>query len=204
MSIPPTNDKETIPAPADLLDRMVRAVERVRERLHGATTALEAAGIPYAVVGEQALACWVRCVDEAAERFSPAVEILLDRSDLETARTALAQAGFVFRPVGEIGRFVDGADGKARDAVHIVLAGEKIRPDDEYPAPEIRESERGDRFRVISLEPLVRMKLASFRRIDRVSIRDMIDVGLVDHSWLPHLHAPLAERLKELLESPDG
>ena len=31
----------------DLMERMVRAVERVRERLHRAAVALEQAGIPY-------------------------------------------------------------------------------------------------------------------------------------------------------------
>jgi hypothetical protein len=38
------------------LDRMVRAVEKVRERLTRATAALEQAGIPYAVVGGNAVA----------------------------------------------------------------------------------------------------------------------------------------------------
>jgi hypothetical protein len=50
------------------LDRMVRAVEKVRERLLRATAALEAAGIPYAVVGGNAVASWVSRVDESAVR----------------------------------------------------------------------------------------------------------------------------------------
>src|SRR4051812_48134793 len=45
------------------LDRMVRAVERVRERLVRATAALEKAGIPYAVAGGNAVAVWVTRVD---------------------------------------------------------------------------------------------------------------------------------------------
>jgi hypothetical protein len=203
MSTPARNDKGTIPAPADLLDRMERAVERVRDRLRRATTALEDAEIPYAVVGEQAVACWVRGVEEGAERFSRAAEILMNRCDLEKAETALTRAGFAFRPLGESGTFLDGSEAKDRDAVQILFAVERARPGDEYPAPEVRESEQGDRFRVISLEALVGMKLASFRRIDRVNMRDMIDVGLVDESWLPRLPARLAERLRELLENPE-
>ena len=38
------------------LDRMVRAVEKVRERLLRATAALENAAVPYAVVGGNAVA----------------------------------------------------------------------------------------------------------------------------------------------------
>jgi hypothetical protein len=48
------------------------------------------------------------------------------------------------------------------------------------------------------------MKLTSYRRKDQVHVLDMIDVGLVDASWLSRLPAPLAERLRELLENPDG
>jgi hypothetical protein len=41
------------------LDRVVRAVELVRQRLLRATAALEAAAIPYAVAGGNAIALWV-------------------------------------------------------------------------------------------------------------------------------------------------
>ena len=40
------------------IDRMFRAVERVRERLLRATAALEAAGVEYAVAGGNAVATW--------------------------------------------------------------------------------------------------------------------------------------------------
>jgi hypothetical protein len=48
----------------DLLDRMVRAVEKVRDRLRRATRALEDAGIRYAVIGGNAVAAHVARVDE--------------------------------------------------------------------------------------------------------------------------------------------
>ncbi len=50
----------------DLLDRMVLAVEKVRERLQRSTQALETAGIPYAVIGGNAVAAWVSKVDPGA------------------------------------------------------------------------------------------------------------------------------------------
>jgi hypothetical protein len=183
---------------------MIRAVEKVRERMARAAAALEAAGIPYAVVGGNAVASWVARIDEAAVRNTQDVDILLRREDLEAAKLALAGAGFVFRHVKGIDMFLDGPGAKARDAVHVLFAGEKVRADDLAPAPAVTESEPTPSFRVVALEPLVRMKLTSFRLKDRVHILDMIDVGLVDATWLPRLPAPLSERLRELLENPDG
>ena len=45
----------TMPWPVDILDRMVKAVEKVRERLFRTTKVLENAGIEYAVVGGHAV-----------------------------------------------------------------------------------------------------------------------------------------------------
>jgi hypothetical protein len=132
------------------------------------------------------------------------VDILLNRSDLEAAKQALAGAGFVFRHVKGIDMFLDGPGAKARDAVHILFAGEKVRSEDPVPAPQVGDSEPTETFRIVDLESLVRMKLTSYRRKDQVHILDMIDVGLIDESWLPRLSAPLAERLKELLDNPEG
>lgn len=198
------SELRSIPAPPDLLDRMVRAVELVRERLSRATAALEEGGIPYAVVGGNAVASWVARVDVAAVRYTQDVDILINRSDLERAKVSFASAGFVFRHVKGIDMFLDGPEAKARDAVHILFAGEKVRSEDSAPAPAVSDSEPTEKFRVVGLESLVRMKLTSYRRKDQVHIQDMIDVGLIDESWLPRLPAPLSERLKELLEDPEG
>ncbi|HEX3624248.1 MAG TPA: hypothetical protein VH280_02375 [Verrucomicrobiae bacterium] len=53
-------------------------------------------------------------------------------------------------------------------------------------------------------DALVRMKLTSFRDKDRVHLRDLIDVGLVDESWLGKIPEPLRPRLRQILESPEG
>src|SRR5499427_5388292 len=109
------------------LDRMVQAVERVRDRMLRAAGALEQAGIPYAVIGGNAVAAWVARVDESAVRNTQDVDILLRRDDLEAAKAALAKAGFIFRHVKGIDMFLDGPGAKARDAVHVIFAGEKVR-----------------------------------------------------------------------------
>ncbi len=100
--------------------------------------------------------------------------------------------------------FLDGPQAKARDAVHVIFAGEKVRPEHLLPAPDVQESEATPTFRVLGLEALVRMQLTSFHVEDRTHVRDMIDVGLVDATWLDRFPPELAARLKELLDTPEG
>jgi hypothetical protein len=162
---------------------MYRPVDNVRSRLLRATAALETAGVPYAVVGGNAVADWVTRVDAAAVRFTQDVDLLLRRADLDAATIALAAAGFVRPHVAGIDLFLDGPNAKARDAVHVVFAGEKVRPEYVVAAPDVSETDAATDFRVLTLEALVRMKLTSFRRKDQVHLQDMIGVGLVDASW---------------------
>ncbi len=185
-------------------ERMFSAVEKVRDRLRRATTALEAAGVHHAVTGDSAVAAWVGEVDEAAVRFTQDVDILLKRDDLEQAKTALAAAGFVYRHVNSIDMFLDGPDAKARDAVHILFAGEKVKQDDLAAAPNVEQSRHSGVYHVLALDQLVQMKLTSYRRKDQVHIQDMIDVGLVDTSWPARFPGELAARLQALLDTPDG
>jgi len=186
------------------LDRMVNAVERVRDRLRRAVAALESAGVPYAVAGGNAVAAWVARVDEAAVRNTQDVDILLRRDDLDAAKKALEAAGFVYRHVKSIDLFLDGPDAKARDAVHVVFAGEPVKRDSVAPAPTIDQHDATGDFRVVELEALVRMKLTAYRDKDRVHLRDLIDVGLIDASWPARFTAPLNERLQALLDDPEG
>ena len=189
---------------ADILERMARAVDKVRDRLLRATKALEAASIPYAVIGGNAVAAWVSRVDESLVRYTQDVDILLERTRLEEAKAALSKAGFIFRHVKGIDMFLDGPGAKARDAVHIIFAAERVRTGDILPAPEVTDAEAIPDFRVVAFEALVKMKLTSFRDKDRTHLRDMIDASLVDESWVDRLPAELSSRLKELLDNPEG
>jgi hypothetical protein len=185
-------------------ERMSIAVEKVRQRLLRAARALDEAHIPYAVADGNAVAAWVSRVDEAAVRNTQDVDIVLRRADLSAARKTLEQAGFVYRHVANVDMFLDGPDAKARDVVHIVFAAEKVRPDYVAPVPDVSESEETETFRLLSLDALVRMKLTSFRDKDRVHLRDLMEVGLVDESWLERVPAALRPRLQELLDNPEG
>jgi hypothetical protein len=183
---------------------MVNAVEKVRQRLLRAAQALQSASVPYAVAGGNAVALWVSRVDESAVRNTQDVDILIRRQDLPAAKEALERAGFVYRHTAGVDVFLDGPSAKARDAVHIVFANEKVRPHEALPNPDVTESEPADRYRVLSLDALVRIKLTAFRDKDRVHLRDLIDIGLVDSSWTVRLPPELAKRLQSLLDTPEG
>lgn len=185
-------------------ERMIRAVEKVRERLLRATAALDQAGVPYAVVGGNAVASWVSRVDESAVRNTQDVDLLIRRADLDAARAALEKVGFVHRHAAGIDMFLDGPKAKARDAVHVVFAGEKVRPEYLLPTPEVSESEFAVSYRVLSLEALVRMKLTSFRDKDRTHLRDFLDVNMIDASWGVRFPPELAARLQQLVDNPQG
>ena len=186
------------------LDKMVNAVEKVRNRLLRAAAALEKAGVAYAVAGGNAVAAWVAKVDEAAVRNTQDVDILIRRADLPLVKAALEQAGFVYRHTGKLDIFLDGPGAKVRDAVHLVFAGEKVREHESLPNPDTSESVQADRFRVLTLEALVRIKLTAFRDKDRTHLRDLLEVGLIGEDWLSRLPAELAIRLKTLIETPEG
>jgi len=195
---------QTVGMSMDILDRMERAVANVRNRLLRATQALNQAGIPYAVVGGNAIASWVATIDEGAVRNTRDVDILIRRNDLPNITTVLEGVGFVATTSFEVVMFRDGEQGKPSEAVHLLFAGEKVRPDHLLPAPEIQTIDDPANFRVLTLDSLLLMKLLSNRDKDRTHIRDLISVGLIDASWLPKLPSELAARLRQILDTPDG
>ena len=187
-----------------LWERIERAVEKVKDRLQRVTRALDAANIPYAVIGGNAVQFWVAQVDESAVRNTRDVDIILNRKDLTPAIEALKQAGFEFRQAAGVTMFLDGKHAQARDAVHVIFAGEKVQPEYLEPVPALDDYVLIKDVRTLPLESLVRMKLTSFRRKDQVQLLDMIGVGLIDDGWPAKFSPPLAARLQELLDNPDG
>jgi hypothetical protein len=183
---------------------MVAAVEDVRRRMLRAAAALDRAGVPYAVIGGNAVAVWVARVDKAAVRNTQDVDLLLRRSDLQPAILALAEEGFLYRHVKGIDLFLDGPNASPRDALHIIFAGEKVRSEYFAPAPDVLESESSGAFRVLALPALIRMKLTSFRLKDQMHLLDLIGVGLIDQSTVEAMPGELAERLQELIDHPDS
>ncbi len=78
-----------------------------------------------------------------------------------------------------------------------------MRPEYIWPAPDVSDAEDSETFRVLRLDALVRMKLTSFRDKDRMHLRDLIGVRLIDPSWPARLPDDLASRLQLLLDTPE-
>ncbi len=180
------------------------AIEEVQARLIRSTAVLNAANIPYAVVGGNAVAEWVGRIDKGAIRFTKDVDILIRREDLPKTIEAMAKAGFTFSEALGVPYFLDGPNASPRDAVHILYSREKVKEHDSVRTPDVSESERAEKFSVVSLDGLVRMKLQAFRRKDQVHLLDMLDVGLIDATWLDKLPSQFAARLKELIDNPES
>lgn len=184
-------------------ERMIAAVDAVRERACRAAAALNQAGIPHVVIGGNAVAAWVARVDAEAVRNTKDVDFLVRRQDFDRLVAALESVGFVYRNVVGVDLFQDGPEGSVRSAIHLVFAGERVRPDHLLPAPDVTESEPGPDFTVATLEALVRMKLTSFRLNDKVHLVDLLEVGLIDDSWCERVPSELAERLRELIDTQE-
>jgi hypothetical protein len=178
------------------------ALDHVTDRLVRITKALRSADVPYALVGGQAVAIWVATRDPAAVRTTKDVDLLIRRDDLGRVRAAgLSVEMDYFETLG-VGMLLDRGDPNPRHAVHLIWAGELVRPGLPLPSPDV-----GDRVtlpgghEVVSIEGLVRMKLMANRDQDRVHLRDMIDVGLVERDLLAGLPEALATRLESLLDA---
>jgi hypothetical protein len=176
------------------------ALDRVTERLERIVKALDEKGVAYALVGGQAVIYWVSTKDPSATRTTKDVDIMIRRADLPRARAAARSAGFDYYEIMGVGMFLDHADPNPRHAVHLLWAGEKVRPENPLPAPPIDDrATLAQGKKVVALPGLLLMKLMSYRDQDRVHIRDMIDVGLIGREMLAGLPPELADRFEALL-----
>ncbi len=117
------------------------AVDDVQERFRRITAAFCEGHVPHAVVGGQAVAAWVSTKDPDAVRVTKDVDILLDRGDLPQARAAALSVEMDYFEVVGVGMFLERANPNPRRGVHLLWAGEKVRPDNETPAATIEQRE---------------------------------------------------------------
>ena len=183
-------------------DRVVRAVEAVHQRLLRSTIALELAGVRCALTDDNAVAAWVAQVDESAVRNTPDVTILICRPDFENVKAAMDSAGFSPQIEAHGTSFTDKPE--SRRGVKFYFANEQITPGLSATHPDPTESETIGAYRVLRISTLVNIKLKTFRDRDRLNLRDLIDVGLIDQSWPARYPAELGARLQSLLDTPGG
>jgi len=140
----------------------------VRAAMEKVTRLLEELEIPYAVVGAMAL-------NEAGyERFTQDVDLLLTREGLERFRQRWLGRGYTEKFEGSRGM----RDTENGVSIDVVIAGEfpgdgKPKPV-AFPDPAV-EARRGERVRVLPLERLIELKLASGISAPH-RLRDLADV----------------------------
>src|SRR5713101_3108523 len=83
------------------------ALDDVTCRLERITKALHEAGVPYALVGGQAVAIWVATRDPSAVRTTKDVDVLLQHQDLSQARAAARGVGLKYFEVMGVGMFLE-------------------------------------------------------------------------------------------------
>ena len=168
-------------------------VEQLFDRIQQLHQLLTAAGVPYRIVGGMAVFIHVSERDPLCARLTSDVDAALERRNLPVVIEAARKVGWVYRHVAGIDMLVEAAQPRARSAVHLFVLDEKVPAS---PAVETREG-----ILVAPVADLVKMKLTSYRLKDRVHIRDLDGVGLIDAEMETGLPEVLRQRLAEIRAS---
>jgi len=118
----------------------VMAVERVEQRLKRVASALNAAGVRYAVIGGNAVAAWVAKADRSATRSTVDVDLLVERDDVDAVTRVFEGLGFERHDLRRLMLFTDPEEPSRRSGVHLVWAGQKVLPSYAHPTPSIEEA----------------------------------------------------------------
>ena len=185
-----------------LFEERLFALVGTLERIAGP---LAAEKIPYELIGGGAVMVQVNRVEPSAVRNTKDVDIMVYRADLERIKEVAGRHGFTFRHAAGLDMLLAHGETHARNAVHLIFAGEKVTPAQAMPNPPLRPEYlpvHGVEVAVIPVVDLVHMKLSNNRDIDRVHVRDLDSVGLVtpevEKALPPVLHVRLQEiRSKE-------
>lgn len=146
---------------------------------------------------------WVSSVDESAVRYAQKIEILLCGAAHKAATEVLDAAGF--GKCDDVpARVMDRIGSNSRAAVDLLLVEDAHAKGLLQTPTDLSNVVEFESMKVLSLEPLLYMLLSSCKTNDRVDIRDLIDVGLIDESWVSRFPSELGSRLRHIIKTPDG
>ena len=160
--------------------------------------AFDNAGIPYEIIGGLATFIHLERVDPALSRLTRDIDAIVRRTDLGRIREAVQPFGLIYRHVAGVDMLVDAENPKAKTAIHLLMAGEKFRPDSPAPTPELGTGEMIMGARIASIDHLLTMKLTSFRLKDQVHIQDLDGAGLIAKCMEDALSPLFQERLAKI------
>ena len=137
---------------------------------------LTAENIPYELIGGLAVLIHVEEANPEHSTLTRDVDLMVYRSDLDRIKLAAGNNGFRFRHTDGVDMLVYGGREPAKNAVHLIFSGERVRPTDPVATPPIapeRKRIHDQEVFVIPVAELVRMKLTSYWDQDRVHVRSM-------------------------------
>jgi predicted DNA binding CopG/RHH family protein len=172
--------------------------------LHKIAQTLSDEGIPYELIGGLAVLVHVEEANPEHTTLTRDVDLMIRREDLERVKDAAARRGFRFRHTAGVDMLLYGATISARNAVHLVFSGEKVKSNQPVPNPSIQPEKKtihGGEVSVIPVADLVRMKLSSYRLKDQVHVKSMDAAGLLTPEVEARLPPELLTRLQHVRET---
>jgi hypothetical protein len=165
---------------------------------------LEQAGVPHELVGGLAVFLHVENADSMHSSLTRGIDVMILREDLPRVVAIAEEHGFRFRHSSGLDMLLYGETNSARNAVHLLYTGEKVKAGQLEAHPGIRPVRaglHGQDFLVIPVMDLVRMKLSSNRDKDRVHICGMEAAGLITKAVEDGLSEDLRSRLRHIRET---
>jgi hypothetical protein len=159
--------------------------------------ALSDAGIHYRMVGGMAVFFHVDMLDPIAARLTTGVDVAIQRVDLPRVGQAVRPLRLELRNDRGLNVLAGTVYDRVRTVGHLVFVREKIRSGYCEAVPDFSQpTVTAEGFLLASVTDLVRMKLTSYRIIDKVHIIDMDGVGLIT----PEIENALPEALRHRLQ----
>ena len=153
------------------------------------------AGLEYRVVGGLATYLYVEEREPDAGRLTKDIDIAVRREDVARIAKAAEPSGLQYCHGAGVDMLVQAGKPSGRRAVHLVFAGERVRPGYPEPTPDLGPYRRLRGLRLTPLADLVRMKLTSFRAKDEAHLKDLDEAGLITTEVEAGLSPELGERL---------
>lgn len=160
--------------------------------------AFSSAGLEYRVVGGLAAYLYVEEAEPDAGRLTKDIDVVVRREDLRKIAEAVEPFGLEYRHVAGVDMLVQASAPSARRAVHMIFAGEKVRPEYLEATPELGDLRTIREVRLVPLADLVRMKLTSFRLKDQTHLKDLDEAGLITPEIEAGLSPALLDRLLQV------
>lgn len=157
--------------------------------------ALRSAGIPYRVTGGLAAYLYVEEAEPGAGHLARDMDIAVRREDLQRIAEAVGPFGLEYQHTPRLDMLVQVGLPSDRRVVHMMVAGEKERPESLEPAPKLGPSCMIREIPLIPLADLVRMNLASFLVKDQTRLKELDEQGLIT----PEIEAALSPGLRHRL-----